>query len=78
MPLDTMRAYVMNKVGDAEVKDRPIPVAGPNSAIVKTTLALVCTSDVHTIHGGLGEIVDRRSLPRPRGSGRDPLTWCKR
>lgn len=59
MPLDVMKAYVMNKVGDAEVKDRPIPKAGPNSAIVKTTLALVCTSDVHTIHGGLGEIVDR-------------------
>ncbi|MFI0396935.1 NAD(P)-dependent alcohol dehydrogenase [Paracoccus jiaweipingae] len=59
MALDMMKAYVMNKVGDAEVKDRAIPKAGPNSAIVKTTLALVCTSDVHTIHGGLGEIVDR-------------------
>ena len=54
-----MRAYVMHGIGRAEVVDRPIPVPGPNSAVVRTTLALVCTSDVHTIHGGLGEIVDR-------------------
>lgn len=59
MSKNTMRAYVMNKIGDAEVIDRPIPTPGPNSAVVKTTLGLVCTSDVHTIHGGLGEIVDR-------------------
>ena len=59
MQKDMMRAYVMNKIGDAEVKDRPIPKAGPNGAIIRTTLALVCTSDCHTIHGGLGDIRDR-------------------
>ena len=55
----TMKAFVMNKIRDAEIKDRPIPEPGPNDAIIKTTLGLICTSDVHTIAGGLGEIVDR-------------------
>ncbi|MBI5058929.1 NAD(P)-dependent alcohol dehydrogenase [candidate division KSB1 bacterium] len=48
----------MNKINDAEFKDRPIPEPGPNDAVVKTTLALVCTSDVHTLAGGLGELKD--------------------
>lgn len=33
---------------------KPLPVARPNDAIVKTTHALVCTSDSHTVHGAIG------------------------
>lgn len=54
-----MKAFVMNKIRDAEIKDRPIPEPGPNDAVIKTSVALVCTSDVHTIAGGLGDIRDR-------------------
>jgi threonine dehydrogenase-like Zn-dependent dehydrogenase len=34
--------------------DKPIPVPGPNDAVVKTTRALICTSDTHTVHGAIG------------------------
>lgn len=34
--------------------DKPVPRPGPNDAIVRTTKALVCTSDSHTVHGGIG------------------------
>lgn len=34
--------------------EKPIPHAGPNDAIVKTTRALICTSDSHTLHGAIG------------------------
>lgn len=55
----TMKAFVMRGINDVAILDRPIPEPGPNDAIIKTTLALVCTSDVHTVAGGLGEIKDR-------------------
>ncbi|HVA78289.1 MAG TPA: NAD(P)-dependent alcohol dehydrogenase [Candidatus Binataceae bacterium] len=34
--------------------EKPIPKPGPNDAIVKTTRALICTSDSHTVHGAIG------------------------
>ncbi len=34
--------------------EKPIPHPGPNDAIVKTTRALICTSDAHTVHGAIG------------------------
>ncbi len=34
--------------------DKPIPKPGPNDAIIKTTRALICTSDSHTVHGAIG------------------------
>lgn len=37
-----------NKVG---VVDKPIPEPGPLDAVVKTTAALICSSDVHTVRG---------------------------
>ena len=55
----TMKALVMRGLHDVAVMERPIPVAGPNDAIVRTTVAMVCTSDCHTIEGGLGELKDR-------------------
>ncbi len=34
--------------------DKPIPKPGPNDAVIKTTRALICTSDSHTVHGAIG------------------------
>ena len=33
---------------------QPIPKPGPDDVIVKTTKALICTSDSHTVHGAIG------------------------
>jgi threonine dehydrogenase-like Zn-dependent dehydrogenase len=50
-----MRAFVMKKIGEVGVMEKPEPLPGPNDAIVKTTLALVCTSDTHTVKGAIEE-----------------------
>jgi threonine dehydrogenase-like Zn-dependent dehydrogenase len=52
--LKTMRAFVMKGLGEVEFTEKPIPVPGPNDAIVKTTRALICTSDAHTVGGAVG------------------------
>lgn len=49
-----MRAFVMKSLGEVGFMDKPIPEAGPNDAIIKTTRALICTSDSHTVHGAIG------------------------
>lgn len=49
----TMRAFVMPEVGKTAVVDKPIPEPGPEEAVVRTTTALICTSDVHTVKGAL-------------------------
>ena len=51
----SMRAFVMKRIGEVGVMDKPIPEPGPNDAIVKTTAALICTSDTHTVAGAIGE-----------------------
>ncbi|MFO0773319.1 MAG: NAD(P)-dependent alcohol dehydrogenase [Nitrospiraceae bacterium] len=51
----TMNAFVMKRIGAVGVMEKPIPEPGPNDAIVKTTAALICTSDVHTVGGAIGE-----------------------
>jgi threonine dehydrogenase-like Zn-dependent dehydrogenase len=54
-----MKAFVMKGIGEVGFMEKPIPEPGPNDAIIKTTCALVCTSDVHTVGGALG---DRKDL----------------
>src|SRR6185312_8442659 len=49
-----MRAFVMKSLGKVGFADKPIPEAGPNDAVIKTTRALICTSDAHTVHGAIG------------------------
>lgn len=49
-----MTAFVMKGIGKVDFMEKPIPEPGPNDAVVKTTKALVCTSDVHTLKGALG------------------------
>ena len=49
-----MKAFVMQGLGKVGFTEKPIPKAGPNDAIIKTTHALICTSDAHTVHGAIG------------------------
>jgi threonine dehydrogenase-like Zn-dependent dehydrogenase len=53
-----MRAFVMSRIGEVRVTEKPVPVAGPNDAIVRTTSALICTSDTHTVAGAIGDRTD--------------------
>ncbi len=49
-----MQAFVMKTIGQVGFIEKPIPHPGPNDAIVKTTRALICTSDSHTVGGAIG------------------------
>jgi threonine dehydrogenase-like Zn-dependent dehydrogenase len=49
-----MKAFVMKALDRVGFADKPIPKAGPNDAIIKTTRAMICTSDAHTVHGAIG------------------------
>ncbi|MGY1709263.1 NAD(P)-dependent alcohol dehydrogenase [Geodermatophilus sp. SYSU D00758] len=57
----TMQAFVIAAVGRTAVVEKPIPRPGPEEAVVRTTAALVCTSDVHTVKGAL-PVEDGRTL----------------
>lgn len=53
---EKMKTFVMKKIGEVGFIEKPVPEdPGPDGAIIKTTRALVCTSDVHTVNGGIGE-----------------------
>ena len=54
----TMKAFVMHSIGEVGIIEKPIPRAGPNDAIVRTTAALICTSDTHTVSGAIGRRKD--------------------
>lgn len=49
-----MKAFVMKAIGQVDFMEKPIPEPGPDDAIVKTTRALICTSDSHTVGGAIG------------------------
>ncbi|MCC6910295.1 MAG: NAD(P)-dependent alcohol dehydrogenase [Phycisphaerales bacterium] len=49
-----MKAFVMHGIGEVGVVDKPLPRPGPNDAIIRTTAALICTSDTHTVAGAIG------------------------
>lgn len=53
-----MKTFVMKGIGKIGFCEKPIPSAGPRDAIVKTTHALVCTSDIHTVGGAIGDRMD--------------------
>jgi threonine dehydrogenase-like Zn-dependent dehydrogenase len=50
-----MRAFVMNGIGEVGFAEKDRPEAGPGDAVLRPTKGLVCTSDVHTVHGAIGE-----------------------
>jgi len=49
-----MKAFVMRGLDRVGFAEKPVPQPGPNDAIVRTTRALICTSDAHTVHGAIG------------------------
>ena len=49
-----MKAFAMLRLGETGFIEKPLPHAGPNDAIIKTTHALICTSDSHTVRGAVG------------------------
>ncbi len=52
--IKTMKSFAMLGLGKTGIIEKPVPQAGPNDAIVKTTHALICTSDSHTVRGAIG------------------------
>ncbi|MCK9930581.1 NAD(P)-dependent alcohol dehydrogenase [Frankia sp. Mgl5] len=62
----TMQALVFLGLGKAGVIEKPLPKAGPTDAVVRTTSALICTSDVHTVRGGI-------PVPEGRGLGHESV-----
>lgn len=48
-----MKALVITQVGQIEVVDKEVPEPGPREAVVRTTASLVCTTDVHIVHGAI-------------------------
>jgi isopropanol dehydrogenase (NADP+) len=53
-----MKAFVMHRIGEVGVVEKPVPEPGPNDAVIRTTAALICTSDTHTVAGAIGERTD--------------------
>jgi threonine dehydrogenase-like Zn-dependent dehydrogenase len=52
---ETMQAFVMRAIGQVGTMEKPVPSdPEPTGAIVKTTYALICTSDTHTVAGAIG------------------------
>jgi threonine dehydrogenase-like Zn-dependent dehydrogenase len=49
-----MQAFAMLGLERTGFVEKPIPVPGPDDAVVKTTHALICTSDSHTVRGAIG------------------------
>ncbi len=49
-----MRAFVMKSIGQVGFMEKPVPEPGPADAVIKTTRALICTSDSHTVRGAIG------------------------
>ncbi|MEV0625330.1 NAD(P)-dependent alcohol dehydrogenase [Nonomuraea wenchangensis] len=49
-----MKAFVMKEIGRVGFMEKPVPKPGPLDAVVQTTVALICTSDSHTVSGGIG------------------------
>jgi isopropanol dehydrogenase (NADP+) len=49
-----MKAFVMKEIGRVGFMEKPVPRPGSSDAIVRTTRALICTSDSHTVDGGIG------------------------
>jgi threonine dehydrogenase-like Zn-dependent dehydrogenase len=50
----SMKAFAMTKLEQVGFIEKPVPQPGPNDAVIKTTRALICTSDSHTLHGAIG------------------------
>lgn len=47
----TMRGLAFEGIGKVGIQIRDIPRAEPGEVVIRTTAALMCTSDVHTVAG---------------------------
>lgn len=50
-----MKAFVMEELSEVGFLEKDKPEMGPSDAVIRPTKGLVCTSDVHTVHGAIGE-----------------------
>jgi len=50
-----MKCFVMHGIGKVGFIDTPIPRLGATDAIIRTTIALICTSDTQTVSGAIGD-----------------------
>lgn len=54
-----MKAFVMMEIGRTGIVEKDVPMdPGPNGAVIRTTKALICTSDTHTVAGAIGQRKD--------------------
>ena len=53
-----MKGFAMKKIGETGWVEKDIPACGPLDAIVKPLAVAICTSDIHTIAGAIGERTD--------------------
>ncbi|MCI1903470.1 MAG: zinc-binding dehydrogenase [Enterococcaceae bacterium] len=54
-----MKGYGAIKINQPGWIEKERPTAGPLDAIIRPTALAPCSSDIHVIHGGFGEITDR-------------------
>lgn len=62
-----MKAYILKEKGRAEFEDVPVPEIKPYDALVRTTAAAVCTTDIHLIKtaawpAALGKVIGHESV----------------
>ena len=50
-----MKGFAMLKIGETGWVEKERPTCGPTDAIVKPLAVAICTSDIHTIGGAIGE-----------------------
>ena len=53
-----MKGFAMKKIGETGWVEKDVPACGPLDAIVKPLAVAICTSDIHTIAGAIGERTD--------------------
>ncbi len=75
-----MKALAFMEIGKVSIIEKPIPDLGPNDAVIKTTAALICTSDVHTVRGVIaippGRVLGHESVGIVYKAGAN-VTRCK-
>ena len=52
---EMVKCFVMHGIGKVGMMEKPVPRPGPGDAIIRTTAALISTSDTHTVAGAIGD-----------------------
>jgi alcohol dehydrogenase len=59
----TMKALVYHEPGKISLDDVPVPkLVKPTDAIARVTLSVICTSDLHIMHGHVAQVVPPKIL----------------